>query len=141
MKVISAPLRGRIDDTVRYMKTGDNHRMIRAILAAIAIWLACPLEAHAALQSSVDAVISSMKYIPFALSVAAYMYGAGTVLAGAWKLKSHAEEPSKTPIMQGVTRIAIGGTVSSLPALIGYVNNSLRIGDIKLLFHSMGKIA
>jgi hypothetical protein len=65
---------------------------------------------------------------------------AGTIFSGAWKLKSHAEDPSKAPLMQGVSRIAIGGAFSVLPALMAYVNSSLSIGNFRLLFHSLGKI-
>jgi type IV secretory pathway TraG/TraD family ATPase VirD4 len=97
---------------------------VQASLVTTALWLGCPSEAHAELQSTVNAVIASMQYLPRILSIAAALYGAGTIFSGAWKLKSHAEDPSKAPLMQGVSRIAIGGAFSVLPALMAYVNSS-----------------
>jgi hypothetical protein len=122
------------------MGQDTKSQMIKIGLVSIALCIACPIEAHAALKASVNAVIAGMKFLPQILSIAAYIYGAGTVLAGAWKLKTHAEEPAKASLLQGLSRIGIGGAFSALPALITWVNNSLAMGNFKLLFQSLTHI-
>jgi hypothetical protein len=111
-----------------------------ALFALVAF--ACPHEAYAGnMQITVKGVLEAMQDLPIIVSGAVYIWGGGTILAGANRLKMHAENPQQTRLSDGVTRIAVGGMTASLPTLIGWINNTFSIGDNQVHFHSLGRIS
>lgn len=109
----------------------------------VAFVIACSLPSVAmanGLQSSTEAIIQAIQYMPIIISGIAYLHGGATVLAGANKLKQHAEDPTKTPMGQGISRIVLGGTISSLPTFMGWLQSSLGVGGGHFSFERMSLI-
>jgi hypothetical protein len=114
--------------------------IITCTVATVAIWLFSAEMAQAAMVASVESIVASMRDLPTVLSGAAYLYGAGTVLEGANRLKKYSEDPTKGGAWGSIARIGIGGSFAALPMLIGWINNSLSIGNGSLRFDRLQKI-
>jgi len=64
---------------------------------------------------------------PLAPLISALFWVAGGVLmgAGALKLKEHAENPTQTPMRQGLSRLAVGAALMTIPFFSQFVTNTL----------------
>ena len=64
---------------------------------------------------------------PLAPLISALFWIAGGVLmgAGALKLKEHAENPTQTPMRQGISRMAVGAALLTIPFFSQFVVNTL----------------
>lgn len=78
------------------------------------------------LQTSVDNVKQGMGNMPIVLSGLAYLAGGATMLHGAGLLKKHSDNPTQTPLAQGLTRLGIGGVIAALPTAMGWIATSLK---------------
>lgn len=112
-----------------------------AILAGIvAAAFPEPLWAQNA-QATTKAVVEALKDMPTIISGVSYIFGGMLVLGGANKLKMHAENPMQTPMSHGLVRIGVGGMIAGLPPFMGWVNNSLGVGNQGLGFKKLDKIS
>ena len=93
------------------------------------------------LKSTVKTVQGSMTNMPVVLSGLAYLGGGATMLHGAGLLKKHADQPTGTPLAQGLTRLSIGAVIAALPVAMQFVSNTLAQGNDNLGFKSMGEIS
>ena len=64
---------------------------------------------------------------PLAPLISSLFWIAGGVLmgAGALKLKEHSENPTQTPMRQGISRLAVGGALMTIPYFSQFVTNTL----------------
>jgi hypothetical protein len=64
---------------------------------------------------------------PLAPLISALFWVTGGVLmgAGALKLKEHAENPTQTPMRQGIARMAVGAVLMTIPFFSQFVTNTL----------------
>jgi hypothetical protein len=64
---------------------------------------------------------------PLAPLISALFWVAGGVLmgAGALKLKEHAENPTQTPMRHGISRMAVGAVLMTIPFFSQFVANTL----------------
>ena len=71
--------------------------------------------------------ITNVEIGPLAPLISALFWVAGGVLmgAGALKLKEHAENPTQTPIRHGVSRMAVGAALMTIPYFSQFVTNTL----------------
>lgn len=113
----------------------------KILILALIMALALPESAMAyALKDSADAVIKSLHHVPTIVSGIAYLHGGVTVFAGANKLKAHAEDPAKTPMVQGLSRIMLGSMIASLPPFMNWIQSSLYVAGSDLHFTRMGMV-
>jgi len=75
---------------------------------------------------------------PLAPLISALFWVAGGVLmgAGALKLKEHAENPTQTPMRQGISRLAVGAALLTIPFFSQFVVNTLAAGDAAVNYTS-----
>ena len=68
---------------------------------------------------------------PVAPVISALFWLGGAVLmgAGALKLKEHAENPTQTPMRQGISRMAVGAVLLTLPFFAQFAANTLAAGN------------
>src|ERR1700683_4848811 len=64
---------------------------------------------------------------PLAPLISGLFWVAGGVLmgAGALKLKEHAENPTQTPMRHGISRMAVGAALMTIPYFSQFVTNTL----------------
>ncbi len=124
------------------MKRELFNDLIKLGLAAGVLAIGMPDLAAAAgtLADTVQQTETNMNSMPTVLSGLAYLGGGATMLHGAGLLKKHADQPTGTPLAQGLTRLGIGAFVASLPVAIGYLQSSLSQGSQNTGFHAMDKI-
>ncbi len=97
-------------------------------LAALALLLPEAAQAQQ-LKDTVAAVQAGIAQVPALISGFAYIMGSGMMIAGAMKLRAHAENPLQEPLQKGLVRLAIGAAIAGLPALAQWANVSLSIGN------------
>jgi hypothetical protein len=68
---------------------------------------------------------------PVAPLISALFWLGGAVLmgAGALKIKEHAENPTQTPMRQGIARMAVGAVLLTLPFFSQFAANTLSAGN------------
>ena len=119
------------------MKDAFKYFAIAAVLGA-----AWPMPAMAQnIQTTSAALVDALKDMPTIISGVAYLFGGLLVLGGANKLKMHAENPQQTPMSHGLVRIGVGGMIAGLPPFMGWVNNSLSVGNSSLRFKKLDRIS
>ena len=77
------------------------------------------------LQQSVTSLKQGIGEIPTIISGFAYMLGAGMMIAGAMKLRSHAENPTSEPLQKGLVRLGVGAVIAAMPAFATWANTTL----------------
>jgi ABC-type spermidine/putrescine transport system permease subunit II len=109
------------------MKRAFFEDVLKIAAAAAVIAVALPDASWAqTLKTSVDEVKTGMTNMPTVLSGLAYLAGGATMLHGAGLLKKHSDNPTQTPLAQGLTRLGIGGVIAALPVAMAWVSNSLK---------------
>lgn len=72
-------------------------------------------------------VVTASSGLPSMISTVAYVGGIGLGVAGIFKLKNHVDNPSQTPMKDGLVRLGAGGGLLALPyvtsAMTGSINN------------------
>jgi hypothetical protein len=107
--------------------------IFKSLLIATVVALALPGAAFAqAVTGGVDlgaaaTNITTADVGPLAPLISALFWVAGGVLmgAGALKLKEHAENPTQTPMRQGISRMAVGAALLTIPFFSQFVTNTL----------------
>ena len=119
-----------------------NKDFIQYGLMATLITLALPEVGHAQnLTATTQALVAGLKDMPVIISGVSYLFGGLLVLGGANKLKMHAENPQQTPMSHGLVRIGMGGMIAGLPPFMGWVNNTLAIGNGNVGFKRLDRIS
>jgi hypothetical protein len=106
---------------------------LKGLLAATVVIMAVPNMALAqAVGGGVDLGSAASNIMtadvgPLAPLISALFWIAGGVLmgAGALKLKEHAENPTQTPMRQGISRMAVGAALLTIPFFSQFVVNTL----------------
>ncbi len=115
---------------------------LKVLGVAALVAAACPDLALAQnMQQTTSSLAASMRDMPTVLSGLAYLGGGVMVLGGANKLKQHAENPQQTPMSHGLVRMGVGGMVAGLPAFMGYINNTMSVGNSTAGFKKMQPIS
>jgi len=70
-------------------------------------------------------VAGSAASVPAFITTIAYICGVGLAVAGIFKLKQHVDNPSQTPLKDGVMRLGAGGALLALPILTDAMLNSM----------------
>jgi len=107
--------------------------IFKSLLIALVVATALPTVALAqAVSGGVDlgtaaSHITTNDVGPLAPLISALFWVAGGVLmgAGALKLKEHAENPTQTPMRQGISRMAVGAALLTIPFFSQFVTNTL----------------
>lgn len=107
--------------------------IFKGLLTAMVIALALPDAAFAqAVTGGVDLGAAASNIMtndvgPIAPLVSALFWVAGGVMmgAGALKLKEHAENPGQTPMRQGISRMAVGAALLTIPFFSQFVVNTM----------------
>ncbi len=107
--------------------------ILKSLLIAAVIAIASPdLALAQAVAGGVDlgsaaSNITTADVGPLAPLISALFWVAGGVLmgAGALKLKEHAENPNQTPMRQGISRMAVGAALLTIPFFSQFVTNTL----------------
>ena len=99
--------------------------------AVTAGMLVAPTDAHAALNNFGSIALNinaSMSTLPGLISAVAYLFGVLLAVLGILKIKDHVENPSQTPLKDGVIRLVIGGFLFALPILLEAMTNTVGSG-------------
>lgn len=68
-------------------------------------------------QDITNNLADSIGNLPRLVSGIAFLAGIVLALLGVLKIKDHVENPSQTPLKDGAMRLAVGGALSSAPAV------------------------
>lgn len=103
--------------------------LMSSLMMAGAYAVASVLGAHDAVaQTTIGGVINNVGTQISGASNLVYLgaYAGGTtaLMMGAFKLKAHAENPSQTPMQQGLARLAVGAGLVALPSVGATIVNS-----------------
>ena len=71
---------------------------------------------------------TSMSTLPGLISAVAYLFGVLLAVLGILKIKDHVENPSQTPLKDGVIRLIIGGFLFALPILLEAMGGTVGSG-------------
>ncbi len=110
-----------------------TYDIIKSLLIAAVVALTLPGSALAqAVAGGTDLGGAAQHMIsadigPLAPLISSLFWVAGGVLmgAGALKLKEHAENPTQTPIRHGISRMAVGAVLMTIPFFSQFVTNTL----------------
>jgi len=72
---------------------------------------------------------SEVSTVPQFVSAIFWVGGAVMMGAGILKLKEHAENPTQTPVRQGVARLAVGAALLTIPFFAQFAYNTLSAGN------------
>jgi hypothetical protein len=103
------------------------------LMVAIAA-VAMPDLAFAALSADLGAASSNLvtnELTPAAPVISALFWLGGAVMmgAGALKLKEHAENPTQNPLRQGISRMAVGAVLLTIPFFANFAIETLGAGN------------
>jgi len=103
---------------------------IAAVITAVAL-MGESLEASAAdnFLNVTENVSKSVSGLPKMISTVAYIGGIGMGVAGIYKLKQHVDNPSGTPMKDGLMRLGAGGALLSLPYMTQAMSGTVGSGD------------
>ena len=96
--------------------------------------IAMPDLAFAALSPDLGTASTNLvtnELTPAAPVISALFWLGGAVMmgAGALKLKEHAENPTQNPLRQGISRIAVGAVLVTIPYFASFAVQTLGAGD------------
>ncbi len=81
------------------------------------------------LSATATQLTSEVSTVPQFISAIFWVGGAVMMGAGVLKLKEHAENPTQTPVRQGVSRIAVGAALLTIPFFATFAYNTLSAGS------------
>lgn len=70
-------------------------------------------------------MITGIESVPGLITGGSYMIATLLSVLGVLKIKDHVENPSQTPLQQGVVRLAAGGALFALPIITESMLNTL----------------
>jgi hypothetical protein len=126
------------------MKTENLRKTwMQGLLLAAVVAAALPIPDVALAQLSTASTNSQTQvFAPILqiLSYASYVMGGVFVIAGAMKLKAHAENATQAPLQHGFSRIGVGAALLALPYLMGLANSTAQntFGTTGSTFHAFG---
>jgi len=86
-------------------------------------------EAHATgFQTATGNIKTSASDIPNLISTVAYIGGAGLGVAGVLKMKQHVDNPTQTPLKDGLVRLGAGGGLLALPFVLDSMGSTIGTG-------------
>lgn len=100
-----------------------KHFLMSGLMVAGAYYVANILGSHDAFAQNPDLgrllnnTRNSVKEAAGLVYTGAYVGGTTALMMGAFKLKAHAENPSQTPMQQGLARLAVGAGLVALPSV------------------------
>ena len=103
------------------------------LMVAVAA-IAMPDLAFAALSADLGTASTNLvtaELTPAAPVISALFWLGGAVMmgAGALKLKEHAENPTQNPLRQGISRMAVGAVLVTIPFFASFAVQTLGAGD------------
>jgi len=93
-----------------------------------------------ALQGAITNVGKNIGGAANVVYTASYIGGTTALAMGAFKLKAHAENPSQTPLQQGVSRLAVGAGLIAMPAVGNILSTTVSNGNTSGLTSQQGQI-
>ncbi|MGE3622363.1 MAG: hypothetical protein AB7H77_00630 [Bdellovibrionales bacterium] len=117
--------------------------IFQGLLLAAVIAVALPTAALAQGTGGADLGEAATNITGFLGPVAPLISGlfwlGGAVLmgAGALKLKEHAENPGNNPMRQGISRIAVGAALLTIPFFAQFAVNTLSAGNAEVGFTAL----
>jgi hypothetical protein len=100
---------------------------VQGLLMATLVATAMPVPDLAFAQNLAQAANNSQTQIQGVIKVLGYLaYAGGTLFAvsGLMKLKTHAENPTGTPLSHGIVRVSTGGALLALPYVMGVLSGT-----------------
>lgn len=73
-------------------------------------------------------IADSVETVPGIVTAFAYMLGLIFGVSGLLKIKEHVEEPSRTPVKEGVMRLLLGGALFAIPTVYDAIYNAVSDG-------------
>lgn len=86
-------------------------------------------EASSDLNSYARNVSTRTNAIPDVITYVSYIAGAGLSAVGIVDLKKHVENPSQTPMKNGLAKLGFGGMLLALPMLAGVAQGTVEGGN------------
>ena len=81
------------------------------------------------LNQTAQILTTQVSTVPQFVSALFWVGGAVMMGAGVLKLKEHAENPTQTPVRQGVARLAVGAALLTIPFFAQFAYNTLSAGN------------
>ncbi|MFA7276858.1 MAG: hypothetical protein WC043_08655 [Pseudobdellovibrionaceae bacterium] len=79
-------------------------------------------------QTILDNITDQISDLPGFITAIAYIIGVLFAVLGILKIKDHVENPSQTPLREGVIRLAVGGMLFTLPLILQAMQDLLDNG-------------
>ncbi|MGE3622733.1 MAG: hypothetical protein AB7H77_02500 [Bdellovibrionales bacterium] len=120
-----------------------TRHFFHSLLMAAAMVAVLPMAAFAQGTGGADLGEAATNITGFLGPVAPLISGlfwlGGAVLmgAGALKLKEHAENPGNNPLRQGISRIAVGAALLTIPFFAQFAVNTLSAGNAEVGFTAL----
>jgi hypothetical protein len=109
-----------------------TRNIFQSLLMAAVVAVATPLS-HLSfaqdLAASVNNLNTGFEQAPLLVSTASYILGGALCIAGFMKLKAHSENPTQTPLGQGLGRVGAGAAMLALPAAGQWLITTLSVGN------------
>lgn len=119
------------EDVMTKGKQLMNDLLQTGLMAALVAIAMPDLVSAGDFRTTTDTINTQTGGLPTLITSLCYIGGIGLMGSGALKLKAHAENPGQTPVAHGVSRLLVGGTIASLPAISGWITSSAAIeGDM-----------
>ncbi|MCK5435141.1 MAG: hypothetical protein KAI88_00780, partial [Nitrosomonadaceae bacterium] len=96
-------------------KFNGVYKLSAAVTAGILVGQSTAANAAANLGGLTTNLTTSSSSLPTLVTSIAYICGLGLAVAGIFKLKQHVDNPSQTPMKDGVMRLGAGGALLALP--------------------------
>lgn len=110
-------------------------------IAAVAVAFASPAFATAQLSDVIDNTGAQITTVPTYINYVAYIIGTALLIAGLAKLRAHADNPSQTPMKDGLVRLFAGIAFMSLPFIVGMLRASTSTTSGSATFSSIDEMA
>ncbi|MCK5555861.1 MAG: hypothetical protein KAI76_06460 [Alphaproteobacteria bacterium] len=96
-------------------KFNGVYKLSAAVTAGILVGQSTAANAAANLGGLTTNLTTSSSSLPTLVTSIAYICGLGLAVAGIFKLKQHVDNPSQTPMKDGVMRLGAGGALLAIP--------------------------
>jgi hypothetical protein len=124
-----------------------SENILQGLLIAAAVTVAPELAMAQAVGGGADLAATSkaltgteLATVPNIISAVFYIGGTILVGAGLWKLKLHSENPSNTPLGQGVGRLAVGAGLLTIPFITQWAVNTLGASGAQTTYTGMTQV-
>lgn len=76
-----------------------------------------------------ETVAKGIEGLPGLITALSYLIGTLLAALGVMKIKDHVENPTQTPLKDGAIRLAVGGALFALPAILGAMQETADSGQ------------